>query len=197
MSNAAVEKALPKAGTRREPESDRRITRPRGVAEFEDLYRRHGRALFRYALARTFGDTHLAEDIVQETFLRAWRTPGVVGARTESCRAWLVTVARNLVIDRLRNRDRRPRETGDGVLPQIPVQQCETDRVVMSLALRQAMASLTPRRREILIEVYLQDRSLKQVSEALGVPIGTVKSRAHAALRALRGELDAPELCVA
>ena len=139
---------------------------PRGSAELEELYRCHRRTLFRYVLRRTCGDAYLAEDIVQETFLRAWRTPDV-DALSGSCRGWLMTVARNLVIDRLRGRGCRPPETGDGELPQVPGPDGAHDRVLTSLMLREAMASLTPRRREILVQMYFQDKSLKQVSEAL------------------------------
>ncbi|WP_370950010.1 sigma-70 family RNA polymerase sigma factor [Amycolatopsis sp. cg5] len=106
-----------------------------------------------------------------------------------SCRSWLIIVARNVSIDRLRKRGRRPQETGDGALPQIPAPHCEMDRVVTAMTLHDAMAKLTPMRREILIHMYLHDLSHRDVAERLGIPIGTVKSRAHSALRALRDEL--------
>jgi RNA polymerase sigma-70 factor (ECF subfamily) len=157
--------------------------------QLEELYRRHGRVIYRYVLGCTFADTHLAEDIVQETFLRAWRTPKVINESDESCRGWLFVVARNIVIDRLRARACRPPETCADALLQIPGHHCEIERVVTSLTLQKALAVLPPWRREVLVQLYLQDRSLKQVAESLGVPIGTVKSRAHAALRALRAEL--------
>lgn len=170
--------------------------------QLADLYCRHGSALYRYLLGRTFGDAHLAEDILQETFLRAWRAPNVVAGQRDICRAWLVTVARNIVIDRLRNRACRPQETTDSALPTVPAQNCEMERVVTALTVHQAMATLTPMRREILVQLYLKDRPLKQVADALGIPIGTVKSRANAALRALRATLDEaptaePVLCAA
>ncbi|SDW63395.1 RNA polymerase sigma-70 factor, ECF subfamily [Amycolatopsis xylanica] len=157
--------------------------------QLEELYRLHGRALLRYLLGLTFGDSQLAEDIIQETFLRAWRTPQLAADSLAACRSWLIIVARNVSIDRLRKRGRRPQETGDGALPQVPAPHCEMDRVVTSLALRDAMAKLTPMRREILIHMYLHDRSHTDVAERLGIPIGTVKSRAHSALRALREAL--------
>lgn len=159
-------------------------------AQMEALYARYGQTLHRYLLTLTFGDQHLAEDIVQETLLRAWRTPELVNDRSYSARAWLTTVARNIVIDRLRRNGRRPQESGAEALPQIAEPTCEIERVVTSLTVRDAMAKLTPARREILVEVYFRQRSLNEVSESLGIPVGTVKSRAHYALRALRVELE-------
>lgn len=161
-----------------------------GDEEIEALYLRHRQSLFRYVIGMTFGDRHLAEDIVQETFLRAWRTPELATDPGSSCRGWLTTVARNVVIDRLRRRDRRPPEVGGEVLPLIPDPTCEMDRVVTSLTVRRALARLAPVQRHILIELYFRQRSVSEVADRLGVPTGTVKSRAHYAVRALRQLLE-------
>lgn len=157
----------------------------------EELYARHARGVFGYLLTRIGGDRHLAEDLLQEVFLRAWRTPpDVLGLGVDACRAWLVQVARNLAIDRLRSKCRRPSETGEEMLARIPEQRCEIDRVVTSMALREALAALTPRRREVLVRMYFQGHTAKQIADDLDVPVGTVKSRVAAALSALRAELD-------
>jgi RNA polymerase sigma-70 factor, ECF subfamily len=158
-----------------------------GSHQLEAMYLRYGPGLRRYVLGLTFGDRHLAEDIVQETFLRAWRTPELVD---DSCRGWLTTVARNLLIDRLRRRDRRPREAGEDALPLIADPICEMDRVVTSLTVRRAIAQLPPLQRNVLIELYFRQRSLGEVAERFGIPVGTVKSRLHYALSALRRVLD-------
>ena len=156
----------------------------------EQLYERHARTLFAYLLTRTGGDRHLAEDILQEVFLRAWRTPpDVVGLGVDACRAWLVQVARNLAIDRLRSQCRRPFETGEELLERIPEQRCEIDRAVTSMALREALATLTPRRREVLVRMYFHGHTAKQIAADLGMPVGTAKSRIAAALEALRAQL--------
>src|SRR5687768_17345167 len=97
-----------------------------------DLYRLHGRSVHKYVRTLTNGDAHLAEDILQETFLRAWRTPRLAD-RPEAARPWLVTVARNLVVDRVRHRNRRPQEVGDAALPHIPAARCEISRAVDSI----------------------------------------------------------------
>ena len=159
-------------------------------AQMELLYARHHRSLYRYVLTMTFHDPHIAEDVLQETFFRAWRTPDLMNGRSESARAWLVTVARNIVIDRLRQRGRRPQESGDEALPLVAEPTCQIDRVVTSITVHDALSKLTPARRHILVEMYFRHRSLNEVADALGIPVGTVKSRAHYALRALRRHLE-------
>jgi RNA polymerase sigma-70 factor (ECF subfamily) len=155
----------------------------------EEFCRRHGSALHRYVRGLTYGDCYLTEDIVQETFIRAWRQPQVVADGRGTGHAWLYTVARNIVIDVFRARGCRPQETADAVLPSTPDPVCPIDRLVSSLALREALTSLTATQREILVELYYRDRSPHEIAAALGIPVGTVKSRAHYALRALRAEL--------
>jgi RNA polymerase sigma-70 factor (ECF subfamily) len=161
-----------------------------------DLYRMHGASVHKYLRSLTNGDAHLAEDILQETFLRAWRTPRLAH-RPEAARPWLATVARNLVVDRVRQRNRRPREAGEAALAHLPTARCEISRVVDSITLADAMARLTPGRREVVVQMYLHGRSSEEISAALGIPVGTVKSRAHSALRSLRVQLKSPDLCLA
>jgi RNA polymerase sigma-70 factor (ECF subfamily) len=158
----------------------------------EALYLRHRPSVFRFVRNLTFGDEHLAEDITQETFLRAWRTPALVVDGPDGCHNWLTTVARNLVIDRLRRRRARPPETGDEHLPYVASPSSDIDRVVTSLTVRDALAKLNPARRAILIEIYFRGRSLAEVADALGIPVGTAKSRVHYALQALRQVLEEP-----
>jgi RNA polymerase sigma-70 factor (ECF subfamily) len=158
--------------------------------KMESLYLQYGQSVFRYVRTLTMGDEHLAEDITQETFLRAWRTPDLIVDGPVGCRSWLTTVARNLVVDRLRRRQRRPQEAGDEALPMVAAAGCDMDRVVTSLTVWSALAKLTPARRQVLVELYFRGRSLSEVADELGIPIGTVKSRAHYALRALRQYLQ-------
>ncbi|MEU0882384.1 sigma-70 family RNA polymerase sigma factor [Lentzea sp. NPDC005914] len=161
-----------------------------------DLYRMHGRSVHKYLCTLTNGDAGLAEDLLQETFLRAWRTPRLAH-QPESARPWLATVARNLVVDRVRHRNRRPKEAGDAALAHLPASRCEISRVVDSITLADAMAKLTPNRREVVVHMYLHGRSPDEVSAVLGIPVGTVKSRVHSALRSLRSHLATSDLCLA
>lgn len=151
-----------------------------------DLYRQHRRTLMWYLRTRTCIDQHTAEDILQETFLRAWRSPEVMRGHPDSCRAWLVTVARNLLIDTLRRRARRPQETSDTLLADIPLSWCAADRSVTTMALQQAMTKLTACQREIIGQIFIMQRTHPEAAAELGIPLGTVKSRMHSALTALR-----------
>jgi len=158
----------------------------------DELYRLHGKFLHNFLLKRNNGDAHLAEDMLQETFFRAWRTPRLA-RDPERARPWLVTVARNIIIDRYRKRTRRPVEFGDVDLSQIVHDNGIAERLVNKLTLTDALAKLPKNRREVVVHLYFYGRSIIETSGLLGIPEGTVKSRAHYALRELRSHLDSAE----
>ena len=151
------------------------------------LYSEHGGPLLGYVLRLTGGDRLQAEDVVQETLLRAWRAPEVLTSGT-SARGWLFTVARRIVIDDWRASSRRPEYVTDEV-PEQPADDV-VDAVATQTVDRQLVAAavrtLSVEHREVLHECYFRGSSVAQAAEALGVPPGTVKSRTHYALRALR-----------
>jgi len=147
------------------------------------LYDAHGPALVRFATRMT-GDHALAQDVVQEALLRAWRRPEVLEQSDESARRWLFTVVRNLVID-----DRRtPRHTRvfpSGDLPEVPVPD-QADQVLDAWLLSDALASLSLEHRTAVVSSYYLGHTIAEIAHREGVPEGTVKSRLHYALRALR-----------
>jgi RNA polymerase sigma-70 factor (ECF subfamily) len=151
------------------------------------LYAEHAAALLRFTLRMTDGDRQRAEDIVQETLLRAWLHPEAIAQRP--ARPWLFAVARNLAVDAHRARKARPQEVGEGALHLVPVPD-EADRVLESWAVADALAALRPDHRQVLLETYYRGRSVAEAAAVLGVPAGTVKSRAFYALRALRLALE-------
>jgi RNA polymerase sigma-70 factor (ECF subfamily) len=151
------------------------------------LYAEHAAALLRFTLRMTDGDRQRAEDIVQETLLRAWLHPEAIAERP--ARPWLFAVARNLAVDAHRARKARPREVGEGALNLVPVPD-EADRVLEQWAVADALAALRPDHRQVLLETYYRGRSVAEAAAVLGVPAGTVKSRAFYALRALRLALE-------
>lgn len=153
------------------------------------LYEEHGTALLGFVLRLVGGDRQRAEDVVQETLLRAWRHPEALESEHGSVRPWLFTVARNLVIDGARARRARPPEAPDSALAGIAVDD-GLDRTLTAWAVADAVAGLSPAHRDVLVETYFRDRSVAEAAAALGVPEGTVKSRTFYALRALRLALE-------
>jgi RNA polymerase sigma-70 factor (ECF subfamily) len=150
-----------------------------------ELYRQYRVPLTAYVLRLTAGDRQQAEDVVQETMLRAWRQAGKLDLTEPSLMPWLATVARRIVIDDKRRKSARPAETGDGMLENAPAPDT-TDDMVRKVLVAEALRSLTPAHREVLKETILRDRTVNQAAEALGIPVGTVKSRVYYALKALR-----------
>ncbi|HEY2061235.1 sigma-70 family RNA polymerase sigma factor [Amycolatopsis sp. NBC_01480] len=157
----------------------------------ERLYTEHGRSLLAYA-TRLTGDPAAAEDVVQETLIRAWKHAGdlTVDGRG-SVRGWLLTVARNLITDRARARASRPQEVAEQPegLAVPPVQRDHAQRVVDSMAVLDALEELTPEHRDVLVAIYYRGRSVAEAAELLGIAPGTVKSRTYYALRALRAAM--------
>lgn len=148
------------------------------------LFAEHGGALLAYA-TRLTGDRAAAEDVVQETLLRAWRNAERLTESTGSIRGWLLTVARNIVIDRARAKAARPPEVAESPAHP-PVEGDHAEFVVGSMVVMQALERLSPDHRAVIVELYYRDRTVVEAAEALGIPVGTVKSRSYYALRALR-----------
>jgi RNA polymerase sigma-70 factor (ECF subfamily) len=150
------------------------------------LWRTHGSALLQFALKLTLGDWYRAEDIVQETMVRAWRHPEVVGAG--HIRPWLLTVTRHAAIDMWRSRARA--EAAEAMIgdvhDRLPDPAEPIDQAVIALDMRAALAQLSPRHRQVIIEMYYRGHSVAETAEILGIPPGTVKSRCCYGLRRLR-----------
>jgi RNA polymerase sigma-70 factor (ECF subfamily) len=158
----------------------------REAATVDGLYDEHAAALWRYA-RRLTGDEARAQDVVQETLLRAWQHPEVADNNERSARAWLFTVARNIVIDETRTaRFRRELSTPDDVGAFDGACPDEVDAAMDRLLIGDALARLTPEHREVVRRSYFQGWTTAQIAADLGIADGTVKSRLHYALRALR-----------
>jgi RNA polymerase sigma-70 factor, ECF subfamily len=154
------------------------------------LYEQHAQPLLVFVLRLVGGDRQRAEDIVQETLLRAWRNAHKLGANGEtSLRPWLVTVARRIAIDAHRSETARAPETYDQDVDELASGD-DTDRILGVMTITDALRSLSSAHREILVETYLRDRTVNDAAESLGLPIGTAKSRVFYALRALRAALE-------
>jgi RNA polymerase sigma-70 factor (ECF subfamily) len=151
------------------------------------LYEAHGASLLRTISGWTRGDREAAEDLLQETMLRAWRHLDTLDER--SLRPWLLTVARRLAIDASRSRAARPQECGDEPLGQLAARQDQVQQVLDRAVLSRALAGLSGPHRTVLFHVYYLHSTMRQTAETLGIPEGTVKTRTRHALRALRTDL--------
>jgi RNA polymerase sigma-70 factor, ECF subfamily len=154
------------------------------------LYVDHRPLVLAY-VTRILSDHHQAEDIVQETMLRAWRHSHSLVTNEGSIRGWLMRVAHNITVDRIRARNARPTEVDEAAAP---VGACEDHAamVVDSVFVSAALARLTPAQRDVIREVYLADRTVADAASVLGLPLGTAKSRVHHGLRQLRRHVEKP-----
>jgi RNA polymerase sigma-70 factor (ECF subfamily) len=159
------------------------------------LWDAHGPALRAYTVRLTNGDLQWAEDVVQETLLRAWRHPDALRPERGPVRPWLFTVASNIAKDDRRARSARPVEVADTrpVQPDRSGRDGQVDdveRAVDAWLVADALGALSTVHRQVLVHCYYYGRSIAEVAVLLGVPEGTVKSRTHYALRALRLALE-------
>jgi RNA polymerase sigma-70 factor (ECF subfamily) len=137
------------------------------------------------------GDAGLAEEVVQEAFVRAWRACAAFDPDGPPMLAWLSVILRNVALDGIRARGRRPSLTRSApteaaLASTLP----DADRVLLRLQLREALAALHDDHRTAVVETVLRDRPYDAVAAELGVPVGTVRSRAHYALRRMRRALE-------
>lgn len=159
--------------------------------ELDALLTEHSRVLLAYTESLV-NDHHLAEDIVQETLIRAWRHAGGLNPARGSVRGWLLTVARNLAIDRIRSASSRHESVGTEHRPEpLPggIHPDHADQVVAAQVTAELLAGLSPEHRDVIRHTCLDGWTAKETARALGIPIGTVKSRRHYALSVLRRRL--------
>ncbi|MER7485080.1 sigma-70 family RNA polymerase sigma factor [Streptomyces sp. NPDC126497] len=157
-------------------------------AFIKHLYDQYGSLLLRYAARLLDGDWHKAEDILQETAARAWKHAQFLGTRSEHIRPWLFTVVKNLVIDHHRARQIRPLELM--LAEELDAVWDGTDSTLTSHVVLEALRELNEQQRTVIQLMYYLECSVAQAAEHLGIPPGTVKSRAFYAMRALRKALE-------
>jgi RNA polymerase sigma-70 factor, ECF subfamily len=153
------------------------------------LYRENGAFVLGYVTS-LLQDRHLAEDVVQETMLRAWQHCGQFSEQKGSVRGWLIKVAHNVAMDKIRMRRSRPFEVAEYAVPEALAED-HAEAVVTALHVRDALARLSPAHRAVIEEIYLNGRAAREAAARLDIPVGTVLSRTYYAREILRRELGA------
>ena len=156
-------------------------------AAIRQLYSRYAKALHGY-IEQFCPDRASADDIVQETFIRAWRHLPQLSADDRPVRPWLFRVARNLLIDANRAARARPM-----TVPGPSAGEVGTDSGLEEILDRQlisdALAHLSPAHQTVLVETFYRGGTMATVARELGIPHGTARSRLHYALDAMRKHL--------
>jgi len=151
-----------------------------------ELYRRYGGRLYRSGI-QLLGDAGLAEELVQDCFVRLWRTAGRFDLSRGTVAAYLFVMARSISADLRKRSSSRPLSPVDDA--QLPPQPDAADRIVETLMVQDAMESLSPAHREVLMLVNKEGLTQTQIAKRLDLPVGTVKTRLFHGLRALRSAL--------
>jgi RNA polymerase sigma-70 factor, ECF subfamily len=158
------------------------FTRERDVRE---AYAAHSGELYGFAM-RSLGDAGLAEEAVQETFVRAWRAGERFDPDIGSLRTWLFAILRNVVIDLSRARAVRPGVAESGIEQSVE----PFEEALSAWQIEEALRRIGDDHRRVIFETYYRGRPYAEVAEELGVPEGTIKSRVYYGLRALRVVLE-------
>lgn len=162
------------------------------VVAFQTLYDRHHRTLFTFFL-RSIGDTHRAEDLLQETFLRVFAHRQSYRP-TAAFKTWLFTVARNLLIDHVRQRGQGSEmaspESLDAVADPAPTPLQLAEAAEVSEQLQTAILQLPPSQREVLLLNRLAGLGHEEIAEIIGVSAAAVRVTLHRALRRLAALLE-------
>ena len=156
-------------------------------------YAAHGAEIYRFVL-RGLRDPGAAQDVVQETFLRAWRNADRFDPQLASLRVWLFAIARNAMLDHVRAAGARPWQGALADDEQVeraasPVED-GSEQLLRGWVVEEALNRLGPEHRAVLVETYLKDRPYAEVAAELGLPVGTVRSRVFYGLKALRVAMD-------
>ena len=161
----------------------------------QTLYGRYSRELHGFAY-RTLGDRGAADELVQDVFTSVWRHAKTYDRRRGSVRTWVYRIARNAAIDCHRRSSVRP--TLAATAEDETSEPGALDQSIEQIALRSqvttALARLTPEHRDVVRLAHYEGMTMREIAEAKGVPVGTIKSRAWYAMRSLRRALEEMEV---
>jgi len=159
-----------------------------------DLYDRYGRLAYSLIL-RVVRDTGIAEDLVQETFLRVWNRVQAFDAQKGAIGPWLLAVARNRAIDYLRSAGGRERNAVEFEENDHPALYIDMEQGILASdkarRVKRAVEKLSAQQRQVIELAYFEGLSQTEMAERMGQPLGTVKTWVRTALKNLRDELGA------
>ncbi len=153
-----------------------------------ELFRRYGSRVYGFAL-RLLGDPGLAEEVVQETFVRLWRSAARWDPGRGTVGAYLFVMARSVTAD-VRRRPSSKLLAGAEDEVDVPPVNDEVDRLMNGLVIREALDSIGAAQREVISLAYDQGMTQSEIATLLAIPLGTVKTRMFHGLRALRAALE-------
>ena len=153
-----------------------------------DLYERYAGLIYGTGI-RYLGDRGTAEELVQDVFTSVWRNAASFDPARASFATWIYRITRNRATDLIRRRNARVRTVGSEPLPE-PGEADPSGALSRRFDVAAALSRLSPVQRETLVLAYFLGLSQREISERTNTPLGTVKSRTTAALRALRETLD-------
>ena len=164
---------------------------------FTILYDRHSDAAFSLAY-RMMGERQASEDLTQDAFLKVWRAASSYRADRGSVRTWLLSIVRNCSMDQIRSQASR-RRTQERIEASAPRSQpseafAETWRNSQREQVREALSTLPPEQLKILELAYFSGYTQVEISDLLGLPLGTVKGRVRSGVKKIRDYFDYPKL---
>jgi RNA polymerase sigma-70 factor (ECF subfamily) len=165
-------------------------------AALETLYGRYSRAVYSFSL-RIVGDAQVAEEILQEVFVRAWQQGGSFQSARGSLITWLLSITHNLSIDEVRRRKRRPQkadaEEPETILAALPDEGLDVEEEVwlssLRVSIQEALRQLPDAQREAIELAYFQGLTQREIADTLGEPLGTIKTRMRLGMLKLREQL--------
>lgn len=169
---------------------------PAGLRDEDEVhaaYLLYGPQIYRFVL-RGLDDAGAAQDVTQETFLKAWRRADLFDPTLSSLRSWLFGIARHAMIDHARAASVRPWQTRlvDPPTAQVVGETVPdpTERLVGAWVVEEALRRISEHHRVAIVETHLRERPHDEVAAELGVPVGTLRSRVFYGLKALRTAMD-------